>query len=177
MIVSMSVDRAVRIVALLLPLLAFLAPLVYGFGQYGWDVHSFVVPRYKAQKIGVDLRFRSLSVSDSEFMLIFEVNNTGEVDLRILSFDGVIYASSGEEIGELSLVHQVDLPKTSSGDLVLEVKSRKMAPAGLVSKLISIGRVSLSVKGIVRVEVLGAVAEVPVSESFEVDVGKLVNVL
>jgi len=52
-----------------------------------------------------------------------------------------------------------------------------MALAGLVSKLISGGRVSLSVKGIARVEVLGAVAEVPVSKSFEVDVGKSVNVL
>ena len=121
----MSVDRAVKIVALLLPLLAFLAPLVYGFGEYGWDVRSFVVPRYKAPKIGVDLRFRSFSVSDSGFMLIFQANNTGEVDLRILSFDGVVYASSGEEIGELSLVQEVDLPKASSGDLVLEVKSRE----------------------------------------------------
>ena len=173
----MSVDRAVRIVALLLPLLAFLAPLVYGFGEYGWDVPSFVVPRYKAPKIGVDLRFRSLSVSDSEFMLIFQANNTGEVDLRILSFDGVVYASSGEEVGELSLVHEVDLPKASSGDLVLELKSREIALAGLVSKLISGGRVSLSVKGIAQVEVLGAVAEVPVSKSFEVDVGKSVNAL
>jgi len=137
----------------------------------------FVVPRYKAPKIGVDLRFRSFSVSDSGFMLIFQANNTGEVDLRILSFDGVVYASSGEEIGELSLVQEVDLPKASSGDLVLEVKSREMAPAGLVSKLISGGRVSLSVKGIAQVEVLGAVAEVPVSKSFEVDVGKSVNAL
>ena len=97
--------------------------------------------------------------------------------MRILSFDGVVYASSGEEIGELSLVQEVDLPKASSGDLVLEVKSREMAPAGLVSKLISGGRVSLSVKGIAQVEVLGAVAEVPVSESFEVDAGKSVNAL
>ena len=89
----------------------------------------------------------------------------------------MIYASSGEEVGELSPAHEIDLPKASSGDLVLEVKSRKTVPAGLVSKLIGGGRVSLSVKGIARVEVLGTVAEAPVSESFEVDTGKLVNVL
>ena len=77
-----------RVVAFLLPLLAFLAPLVYGFGEYRWDVRSFVAPRYRAPRIGVDLRFRSLRVSDSGFMLIFQANNTGEVDLRILSFDG-----------------------------------------------------------------------------------------
>jgi len=55
----------------------------------------------------------------------------------------VIYASSGEEVGELSLAHEIDLPKASSGDLILgEVSIKDLA----ITRVLSMNPEDYSVK-------------------------------
>ena len=161
-------DRFVKILALLLPLMAFLGPLIYGLNEHNWSISSLITPCYTPPRIGVELKSEPPMFSDSVLVLRFQANNTGDVELKIISFDGVVYVSDGVELGRLNLVEQVMLPPGSSKDLMMSLKLKRHVLVGLASKLIESGRVNILVEGRVQVEIFGSVAEVPISESIEI---------
>ena len=161
-------DGLVKFLAFVLPFIAFLAPLMYGLSEHDWSLSSLVAFHYTPPRIGVEMEPKTLELSDSGIVLGFQVNNTGELELRIISFKGSVHTSEGVELGDLTLVEEVVLPPGGSEELALNLKLKDRALRDLVLKLMQARNLDMLIEGKMRVEVFGLVAEVPISESFEV---------
>lgn len=169
----MKHSRLVGALVFLLPLVTFLAPVIYGLNEYDWSLSSVITPHYTLPKMGLKLKPEPPRLSDTTIILMFQVNNIGEVELKIMSLDGVVYLSDGTELGRFKLIKPITLSPGSSEDLALSLEPGGRAISRLISKLMKGEHVKMLVEGIAQVKVLGSTAELPISESIEVEAKEL----
>ena len=171
----MDVDRLVKLLASILLFAAFIAPIIYGLDEHGWNISSLVIPRYTPPKIGITLQPKSPKISDKAIFLRFQASNTGEIEISILSFNGTVRVSGGGQLGSLNLVQEILLPPGASKDLTLTLKPSDQVLADLISRLMQEKHVEITVDGKMYVKLLGIIVEIPVSRSFEIGMEGLVS--
>jgi len=168
-------DGFVKALASLLTFIAFIAPIVYGLGEYDWNLSSMIKPSFQIPEIGIDARFKSLKYADSKLILILQVDNSGEVDLEIISFEGKVYAFKDIELGRLNLAEEISLPAGSSRKIALHLNPRAEALTEIYSKILreQYEKADLFIEGEMRIRVFGIITEIPVSERFEISLQDL----
>jgi len=163
----------VKFIASVLSLIAFIAPIAYGLNEHGWNISSLITPHYTPPKIGIALKPSPPKISGKAILLRFQANNTGEIGIRILSFNGTACISGGERLGSLSLDREILLPPGTSEDLTLILKPSGRVLGNLISRLRQERYVEIEICGKMYVKLLGIIVEFPVSRFYGIRMEEL----
>ncbi|MDI9619952.1 MAG: hypothetical protein QFX33_03985 [Candidatus Nezhaarchaeota archaeon] len=151
----------VSLIVSLLSAAAIFGPVVYGLGEYGWDLRSIVTPSYEPPGMGIHVDFAGLRVEGDVLYVTFALRNTGEVEVDLTDVEGVVRDPDGAAVAGFSLVEPVGAAPMSSSEFTLEVRVDEQLIEAVGSCLSERGSATLTAEGTATFAVRGASASVP----------------
>lgn len=156
-----------------LSIIAFLAPILYGLSEGGWDLQASLFPRYIPPTVGLEMGKPTIKVDGLSLILSLQATNTGEVRLSILSMNALAYALDGVVLGESRLVQTVTLSEGESKTITMSLILREDAIQKLLLYLKQLGHVTISLDGEVHLKIFSSTVKAPFSISFTLSASDL----
>ena len=154
--------KRVKALFLIVSLIISTAPIIYGLNESRWDLSAFFSPRYSPPRIDFRSRIVYVNFTMGDIVMGMEVENLGEIGVRIEDFVGKAMVEGGVVIANISLLKPVDIDAGTKRLIELVVELSDVGITRLASYIISGGE-RLTVIGKVYAKVLSSMVEFPMN--------------
>lgn len=155
--------RLLRVCLTILSTLIAISPILYAFSSYNWDVETLITPVYTPPKVNFDVKLRDVSIQGLELHMLFDVKNTGEINVRIDRIQATIYDEAGDEVGSGELATPISIASGETGVLDVVLRIDEKALPKLLRRDPLQPTIRLKVEGVTEAIVLGVKASIPIS--------------
>lgn len=152
----------------LLLLALFVGPIIYGLSQYNWNLKNIPQPIYTPPNINFRNNFKSYSFEGNRFIVVLEVENTGDIDVVFKNLSANLRDSSNVSVANVYMEKAVKIIHNTYEDILLYIPLDNQTIKKLVESYLKTENTTFKLVGNFEVIVFSSTIYFPVEMNLQI---------